>query len=103
MYTSSKKFPYKNALLLLGSKSLEQLANHEDKLVQIQIPKAIGYIRQCSGVTSQNTRTRIGLTDRDMDLTMLQVQENKTCHVRPIERIGLIDRDMDLQNLISAQ
>ena len=33
MYTSSKKFPYKNALLLLGSKSLEQLANHEDKLV----------------------------------------------------------------------
>ena len=33
MYTSSKKFPYKNALLLLGSKSLEQLANHEDKLL----------------------------------------------------------------------
>ena len=33
---------------LLGSKCLEQLANHEHKLVQIQILESIGCIRQCS-------------------------------------------------------
>ena len=33
---------------LLGSKCLEQLANREHKLVQIQIFESIGFIRQCS-------------------------------------------------------
>ena len=33
---------------LLGSKCLEQLANREHKLVQIQILEFIGFIRQCS-------------------------------------------------------
>ena len=33
---------------LLGSKCLEQLANREHKLVQIQILESIGFIRQCS-------------------------------------------------------
>ena len=33
---------------VLDSKSLEQLANHEHKLIQIQIPKSIGTIKQCS-------------------------------------------------------
>ena len=33
---------------LLCSKLLEQLANHEHKLVQIQILESIGFIRQCS-------------------------------------------------------
>ena len=33
---------------LLGSKCLEQLANREHKLVQIQILESIGFIRKCS-------------------------------------------------------
>ena len=48
-------------LFMLGSKSLEQLANNEHKLVQIQIPKSIGMIRQCSrclwGMRNRRGRT----------------------------------------------
>ena len=60
---------------MLGSKSLEQLANHEQKLVQIQISESISLIRQyprCYKSEHKNiqaAKRRIqnmpGLTDRN--------------------------------------
>ena len=60
---------------MLGFKSLEQLANYEQKFVQIQILDSIGYIRQCSRsckseykkkeVAGLRIQSTLGSTDRE--------------------------------------
>ena len=61
---------------MLGSKSLEQLANREHKLVQVQILESIEFIRQYSRcckskykkkeATGSRIQNMLGSTDRDM-------------------------------------